>query len=68
MFFNEISLHFHLLFILDWLTIYFSGYMCGPTVLDKDGIQAAMHVASMAFEAYRENKLLYDILKETYLK
>lgn len=44
------------------------GYMCGSTVLDKDGIQAAMQIASMSFEAHESGKLLYDLLKETYLK
>lgn len=44
------------------------GYMCGPIVLDKDGIQAAMHLSSVAFEANERGMQLYDLLKETYLK
>ncbi|GFS73625.1 phosphoglucomutase-2 [Nephila pilipes] len=44
------------------------GYMCKSTVLDKDGILAAMHMTQMAAFAYSEGKIIYDLLKETYLK
>ncbi|GIX95040.1 phosphoglucomutase-2 [Caerostris extrusa] len=44
------------------------GYMCGSEVMDKDGIRAAMQITQMAAKAYSENKLLYDYLRESYLK
>ncbi|XP_054712321.1 phosphopentomutase-like [Uloborus diversus] len=44
------------------------GYMCSTSVMDKDGIRAALLVFELAAFAERKNKLLYDILKETYLK
>ncbi|XP_054722238.1 phosphopentomutase-like [Uloborus diversus] len=43
------------------------GYMCSTSVMDKDGIRAALLVFELAAYAEREHKLLYDVLKETYL-
>ncbi|KFM74287.1 Phosphoglucomutase-2, partial [Stegodyphus mimosarum] len=44
------------------------GFMCGPKVMDKDGIQAAMHMAQIAAYCDRRNFQLYDFLKEVYVK
>ncbi|XP_042909328.1 phosphopentomutase isoform X2 [Parasteatoda tepidariorum] len=44
------------------------GYMCGSHVMDKDGIQAAMHLSKMATVAYKEQKTLHHLLRDIYLE
>lgn len=43
------------------------GFMCGPAVLDKDGVSAAVKVAEMAAYLRKNyNQTLQDKLKELY--
>ncbi|CAN8006846.1 unnamed protein product [Ixodes hexagonus] len=42
------------------------GYMCGTTVLDKDGISAAMFVAQLVAYLETQNRTLYDQLCVVY--
>ncbi|GFX61576.1 phosphoglucomutase-2 [Trichonephila clavipes] len=44
------------------------GYMCGSTVLDKDGIRAALQMTQMAVFIYSHGGILCDLLRDTYLK
>ncbi|GFY60974.1 phosphoglucomutase-2 [Trichonephila inaurata madagascariensis] len=44
------------------------GYMCGSTVLDKDGIRAALQMTQMAAFIYSHGGILCDLLRDTYLK
>lgn len=42
------------------------GFMCGTTVLDKDGIGAAAHLATMATYLHHHNLTLTQQLEEIY--
>ena len=42
------------------------GFMCGSSVLDKDGVSAAVHVAEMAKYLKQNGKTLTDQLNEIY--
>jgi phosphoglucomutase/phosphopentomutase len=42
------------------------GYMCGSTVLDKDGVSAAAVSAEMAAYLYRNNSTLKKKLTDIY--
>lgn len=42
------------------------GFMCGSSVLDKDGISAAVHVAELAAYLYTKNSTLNAQLEEIY--
>lgn len=42
------------------------GFMCGSTVLDKDGVSAAVNLATMASYLYHHGLTLINQLKEIY--
>ena len=42
------------------------GFMCGSTVLDKDGVSAAAVCAEMATHVYNANMTLKQKLEEIY--
>lgn len=42
------------------------GFMCGSSVLDKDGVSAAVHVTEMAMYLKQNGKTLTDQLNELY--
>ena len=42
------------------------GYMCGSTVLDKDGVSSAAVSAEMAAYLYRNNSTLKKKLEDIY--
>lgn len=42
------------------------GYMCDQTVLDKDGVSAAFHFATLASFLYSNNQTLAEKLSEIY--
>ncbi len=45
-----------------------TGFMCGSTVPDKDGISAAMVAAEMATHQAKQGKTLKDTLEDIYAK
>lgn len=44
------------------------GFMFSPTVLDKDGVSAACHLATMAAYLKSQNQTLYGKLEELYIQ
>lgn len=44
------------------------GFMCGPMVMDKDGLLTAFHVLVMAGHVCDDEKGFYDLLGDLYLK